>query len=150
MGTSADGAALFSIYSGKKTKDLGSVCATWTTPTNEAEGIALVDDARFDTWTRRRFGQTAGSVLASIIGLGVIEMADAQNTRRSKRCRKLFAGCKPGKKPKCCKHLQCFPDMGGSVCCKSKGRPCTPVALREECCPGFVCDITQEISVNAM
>jgi hypothetical protein len=39
-------------------------------------------------------------------------------------------------------------DMGGSFCCKSKGSPCTPVALREECCPGFVCDIAKEICVR--
>jgi hypothetical protein len=65
-------------------------------------------DARFDTWTRRQFGRTASGVLASIFGLDAIQKTEAQHKRKNKRCRTLFASCKPGKKPKCCKHQQCL------------------------------------------
>jgi hypothetical protein len=62
-------------------------------------------DTRFDAWTRRRFGRTAGGVLITLAGLGAHEDSAAKHKHKRKK------KCKQG-------HKLC-----GKTCCK-RGQKC--------------------------
>ena len=108
-----------------------------------------MDDARFDAWTRRRFGLTAGGVFASIAGLaGLADVAarkngkNKKNKKKKKRCKRLFDDCQLDGRRKCCQNTICQPRPSpqfGTFCCKAENTPCTFGAFVNECCPGFGC-----------
>jgi hypothetical protein len=100
-----------------------------------------MEASRFDAWTRRRFGFALGGV-ASLIGLSVLEDAEAKKKHKHKRkkkkkCKKLLVTC--GGKKKCCKGLTCGTPVGttGTVCCEPLQGPCSDAS---ECCGDQICD----------
>ena len=90
-----------------------------------------MDGSRFDAWTRRKFGLAIGGGVASALGLGLLDAADAKKGN-SKRCKRFQATCNPNGK-KCCKGLDC--EEG--ACCKKLGTKCTDGS---ECCGTGICD----------
>ncbi len=92
-----------------------------------------MDGPEFDSWTRRRFGLAAGSVLAALVG------SDAVDARK-KRCKKLGARCRRNGKRKCCGQLKCdatgFAGQRPTVCCRKQGKPCGD---DRDCCDGLGC-----------
>jgi len=100
-----------------------------------------MESARFDLWTRRRFGLAAGGAVGLLTGLTSLGVADARNRpRKKKRCKRLRDTCTQGGKRKCCKRLTCDEVLGspGFFCCKQPHTPCVDQA---ECCGSRVCDI---------
>jgi hypothetical protein len=98
-----------------------------------------MDGARFDAWTRRRFGRFAGGVLAALRGTAPLAEMDAKRKKRKGRCKRVKAACKPGGKRKCCKQLVCRDKGRGDPdfrCCKPDGEACTS---SDECC--HACDL---------
>jgi hypothetical protein len=98
-----------------------------------------MDDARFDAWTRRRFGLAAGGLAATALGLAGMENAQTRK-KRKKRCRKLGAGCTSGGKRRCCGTLRCdrisFEDSPRTRCCRAEDQPC---ADHHDCCENLCC-----------
>lgn len=97
-----------------------------------------MDDARFDAWTRRRFGLAMGGGVAALIGLSIPNDIEA---RKKKRCKTLKQGCQPGnKKKKCCtkQGLSCAKKfgLGAPYCCKQIQATCTDIS---ECCSDLDC-----------
>jgi hypothetical protein len=74
-----------------------------------------VDDARFDAWTRRRFGLAAGGLASAILGLAAVGEGEARKKHRRKHKRKHRKRCKPGE-------TRC-------------GKKC----VQGTCCPGYYC-----------
>lgn len=103
---------------------------------------AIMDDARFDAWTRRRFGLAAGGVAATVLGLAGIGEAQTKK-KRKKRCKTLGAGCMPGGKRRCCGSLRCdrisFSASSKTRCCRKRDQPC---ADSDECCAGLCCQLS--------
>ena len=95
--------------------------------------------SRFDAWTRRRFGLTAGGLLAALPAFALPERTVASKKKRKKRCRKLGRACAGGKR-KCCGELKCgstgFAGELPKVCCKTAGKPCGD---DRDCCEGLGC-----------
>ena len=72
-----------------------------------------MDDARFDAWTRRRFGRAAGGLLTALIGLGTAEQTAAKHHHKPKKCKKTETKCgKKCVKGTCCPHTDCGLDCG--------------------------------------
>ena len=107
-----------------------------------------MDDKRFDTWTRRRFGLEAGvgGALAGLFALACGADAEGKKNRKKRRRRKrglkLNAPCTTGAtgRRKCRRGLHCDSPATGlmSTFCCSRGN----VACDEgfDCCIGFTCD----------
>lgn len=109
-----------------------------------------MDGSRFDAWTRRRFGLTAGGLIGSVLSLIGREGNDAEAKTRKKRCRKLGENCQSGGKPKCCKKhgLTCQPTLGGAHRCCRRGREsCTSDS---QCCSGSCMDGLCHCKSNGM
>lgn len=104
-----------------------------------------MDHTRFDAWTRRRFSLAAGGGIAALLGLATTETTGAKKNgkKRKKRCRKLGTFCKPGSKRTCCGKLKCNRESSvnpaKTVCCKTEGKPCSPLATEHECCGDLSC-----------
>ncbi len=124
-----------------------------------------MDGHRFDLWTRRRVGLTAGG-LAALLAFPHAGAAKKKK-KKKKRCLNLSAICTPGGRKKCCGTLDCDTTGGSNspitLCCKKAGRCdfnaecCSQqfcngqncVACRQadgacspsggECCPGLLC-----------
>jgi hypothetical protein len=94
-----------------------------------------MDGSRFDAWTRRRFGLTAGgATVALLAGVRADAVAKKKNKKKKKRCKKLLQPCSPGGKRKCCNVLGCFPTtpLGSDYrCCKKLNAEC---GVDDECC----------------
>ena len=100
-----------------------------------------MDEPRFDTWTRRRFGLATGGFAAALALIGLADSEAGKNRRRrrrKKRCKKFGDPCQQGGKRKCCGDLRCdFHNNGAqTVCCKTAGKTCSGEL---DCCTGFVC-----------
>lgn len=97
-----------------------------------------MQDSRFDSWTRRRFGLAAGGALASLAGLAWPEATDArkQNKKRKHRCRIVDRTCRQsGKRQRCCTGKLCARFDGQQYrCCKALDQPCSAGG---ECCSGY-------------
>lgn len=97
-----------------------------------------MEEARFDAWTRRRFGLMAGGALAALAGW---QGTDAK--KKKKRCKKLGASCKTGGKRRCCGTLKCdhisFEPSPKTRCCRKKDQPC---ADSNDCCDGLCCQLS--------
>jgi hypothetical protein len=86
-----------------------------------------MDEARFDAWTRRRFGLTTGGLLASLVGLA-LAADDATAKRRRKKCKKsekrcgkkkcVKGDCCPGKP--CGEFCECLRTVGGRTICVAR------------------------------
>jgi hypothetical protein len=104
----------------------------------------VMDDTRFDAWTRRRFGLATGGGIAALLGLAASEVAEAKKNKkkRKKRCRKLGRGCNPGGKRKCCGKLKCdrisFEPSPKTRCCRKAGQPCGDDL---DCCENLCCPL---------
>lgn len=90
--------------------------------------------SRFDSWTRRRFGLTAGALAAAHFGLSNLS-ADARKKHKrrkhKKRCRKLGETCTDGGRA-CCSGRTCGGDPAlGTFCCQQGGETCSG---NEDCC----------------
>jgi hypothetical protein len=101
-----------------------------------------MDDLRFDSWTRRRFGLATGSLTASMLGLTLIDVpaATKRSRKKKKRCRTFDASCSTGGKKTCCQRLglACEPSaIDGNRCCKQLGTRCQDGS---ECCGAGSCD----------
>jgi hypothetical protein len=102
---------------------------------------AVMDEARFDAWTRRRFGLAAGGFAASLLSLAETEDAQTKKNRK-KRCKKLGQTCKAKTKTKgrkCCGDLSCDvtdPSNAKTRCCRKLDEPCTD---HEDCCGASCC-----------
>ena len=107
-----------------------------------------MDDTRFDTWTRRRFGLAAGGTAAAVLGglLGTIGLGeeDAEAARkhrnnnknrksnkrkRDEKCRKLGNACDDNRRnQQCCNDNQLCAQVSqlgsGTFCCKQNGSNC--------------------------
>jgi hypothetical protein len=92
-----------------------------------------MDAARFDAWTRRRFGLTAGSLTLSLLS------TSRRDAAAKKKCRKLGKTCRKHGKP-CCGSLACdlrASDMSGQKrCCKTNNKSCNQDT---DCCTGLLC-----------
>lgn len=89
--------------------------------------------ARFDSWTRRRFGLTVGGMVAALTVRAGSDDATA-GKRRKERCKRLGDRCTQGSNRKCCKILRCdltFDSSPDAVCCKREGELCDG---DNECC----------------
>jgi hypothetical protein len=102
-----------------------------------------MDGPGFDLWTRRRFGQAAGGVAASVLALPGFTDSEAskkKRKRRRKRCKKLHDPCRVGGKRKCCGALRCrTSSLNAGIhtfCCKTEGKPCEN---ESDCCDPFLC-----------
>lgn len=111
-----------------------------------------MDDARFDTWTRRRFGLATGGAVASLLGLAGLHDADARKNRKRRRrrkkknknkkdkCAKIGQACNINvKNQRCCNESQdCaqVKDLSGNRCCKPINVNCKS---SNECCGSRVC-----------
>lgn len=102
-----------------------------------------MDAARFDAWTRRRFGWVAAGALAGLLGgpLGnpILARKKKRGKDRKRPCEKLGTRCNPNNdKQLCCSALFCqrVPELGGHRCCKTLLLPCSRDA---DCCGNLVC-----------
>jgi hypothetical protein len=102
-----------------------------------------MDDSRFDTWTRRRFGLATTGAVAAALGLFAVDDAEAKRKKRKrkkrKRCIELTKPCHVGGR-KCCHNHECKTFNAGAsgtfFCCSGAGNPCSS---GEPCCPGLGC-----------
>jgi hypothetical protein len=106
----------------------GITAPKWSGSGAQGRRSTAMDDDRFDTWTRRRFGR-----LASLFIAGAPRATDAA------RCKKPGSTCsRRGKR--CCGSLKCDQTVvdgaAGKFCCKREGATCTS---GEPCCSG-TCD----------
>ena len=103
-----------------------------------------MDGTRFDAWTRRRFGLATGGALASLLGLSMLDEAEAKknnnnknnNKNKKKKCRKLGQSCDiTNKNKKCCNAKQLCAQVknlgSGTFCCKQRGDNCS---VNDDCC----------------
>lgn len=104
-----------------------------------------MNDSRFDTWTRRRFGIAAGGMTAALLnlpgGTSVEAGKSKRKRRRKKRCKPLGAGCAQNGKKRCCKTLAC--EEGSNRCCRKLRAIC---GGGDECCGGLQCSAISELS----
>ena len=110
-----------------------------------------MNDARFDDWTRRRFGLLAGGGLVALLVAGHPDDAAGRNRKRKRkrtRRRRQKPTC-PGAgrpcdetDPDCCPGLECGfnPGIDAAVCCRPDGARCTP----ETACCSTHCDAETE------
>jgi hypothetical protein len=107
-----------------------------------------MDDARFDAWTRRRFGQAMSGGVAALIGLGTFAAAPARAQKKKKktshRCLNVRQPCNPDaekRRDRCCARLRCgtLPGREGEHCCRSLRTTCKHAS---ECCGELQCDTT--------
>lgn len=120
-------------------------------------GGAELDETRFDTSTRRRFGLAVGGAAASVLGLlGAIGLSDddasaadrndrdrnndrdrrRRRRRRRNQCQKLGQTCdETRRRQRCCNDTQLcaqVPDLGtGTFCCKQLSQSCRD---NTDCC----------------
>ena len=78
----------------------GITAPKWSGSRGQRRWRTLMDDDRFDAWTRRRFGRAAAASLASLCIAATPHAADAA------RCRKLGSTCTRNGK-RCCGSLKC-------------------------------------------
>ncbi len=107
------------------------------------EGKIEMGDLRFDRWTRRRFGLTAGGIAA---GFGLLSPARGDSKKKKRkpckppRCRTLLQSCAPqSTEQSCCQGLNCDPVSGqgsGLLCCLGRQQPCQ---ASSSCCGGASC-----------
>jgi hypothetical protein len=102
-----------------------------------------LDGTQFDAWTRRRFGLATGGALASLIGLPLLDDAEAKknkhkhkNKNKKKKCRKLGQSCDiTQQKKKCCNSKQLCAQVknlgSGNFCCKQRNDSCS---VNDDCC----------------
>jgi hypothetical protein len=105
-----------------------------------------MDGTRFDVWTRRRFGLATGGALASLLGLSMLDDAEAKknkhhknkhnNKNKKKKCRKLGQSCDiTNKNKKCCNSKQLCAQVqrlgSGNFCCNQRGDSCSN---NDDCC----------------
>ena len=102
-----------------------------------------MDGARFDTWTRRRFGRVTVGALAGSLGLAAARPSLARNKKRGKKrqkpCEKLGTRCNPNNDAQlCCGVFYCqiVPELGGHRCCKTLHLACSRDA---DCCGNLSC-----------
>jgi hypothetical protein len=83
-----------------------------------------LDDARFDAWTRRRFGFTTSGLLATLIGLAAVDDVQAKHKHKHKKCKKNEKRCgKKCVKGNCClgkpcgDQCECRRTIGGATFC---------------------------------
>lgn len=106
-----------------------------------------MDGARFDSWTRRRFGVAAGGAAASLVGLVGRLQTDAKKDNKNnknkdkKKCRKLGQSCnQSNKNKKCCNNKQLCAQISGqgsgTFCCKQRNDSCSDNA---DCCGNNKC-----------
>ncbi len=111
----------------------GITAPTWSRSSAQRRRSTVMDDDRFDTWTRRRFGRAAAASLVSLVFAGNSHAAGAA------RCMKLRRAC-TRRGTRCCGTLKCdqtvVNSVAGSFCCKREGASC---ASGEPCCSG-TCD----------
>jgi hypothetical protein len=111
----------------------GITAPKWSGSRGQRRWRTLMDDDRFDAWTRRRFGRAAAASLASLFIAATPHAADAA------RCRKLSSTCTRNGK-RCCGSLKCdqtvVNTVAGRFCCKRDGASCTS---GQGCCSG-TCD----------
>ena len=98
-----------------------------------------MDDSRFDTWTRRKFGLATGGAAAVLLGLTGSQEAGA---KKKKKCKKLGQSCDASNKnKKCCNSKQLCAQVnhlgGGNFCCKERGSSCS---FNEDCCGSDKCN----------
>ena len=129
--------------------DPGAVCRE---PIRDDPGQSIggtrVDDSRFDTWTRRKFGLAAGGAAAGgLLALAGLDDADARRRGRRRRrrpqCRRLGQTCNDEiKEQKCCRASQlCAQVTGrgsGNFCCQQIGSSCE---TSTDCCGNNACDV---------
>ena len=99
-----------------------------------------MDAARFDAWTRRRFGLAASGTIAGVLLADRRNVTASKKKRRRKRCIKSGHRCTTGAKRKCCKGRRCDFTGGLSIltlCCGTEDRSCTDDF---DCCQGFLCN----------
>lgn len=102
-----------------------------------------MEESRFDGWTRRRFGLSAGGLAASLAGMVVPADAAARrkNKKRDKiRCRQALERCDPnGAAERCCSGLNCdlFGIQPGLRCCLGLQTRCDAASNR--CCRSLDC-----------
>lgn len=108
-----------------------------------------MDDARFDAWTRRRFGfgLTTGGLLASLVGLAAVADEAAAKRKRKKckqnekRCGKkcVKGDCCPGKP--CGEPCDCRRTVGGATFCVALNIkvPCIECTSTADCQPPRRC-----------
>jgi hypothetical protein len=110
-----------------------------------------MDGSRFDAWTRRRFGLTAGGFAASLFALTAID-AEAKKKdkkkkkKKKKRCKGLTETCTPGGTRKCCDKRRCGRALTSTEpnrCCETGGVACS-AATATQCCTG-ICDETSNL-----
>lgn len=93
-----------------------------------------MNDARFDAWTRRRFGLAAGGLAAALIPVIAVPDAAARK-RKKKRCVRPGNPCRKSRRARrCCDGLACAVtvDPSGRFCCHRQRQ--TPCATDRECC----------------
>jgi hypothetical protein len=95
-----------------------------------------MNDTRFDAWTRRRVGVTAGGAAASLLGLTRLP------STAKKRCKRLGKPCVPGGR-RCCNGRTCGGPPESRFCCKQGGEPCEK---NRHCC-NLAC-IARECALN--
>jgi hypothetical protein len=113
--------------------DNGLTVPTWSGSRAGRQRRTLLDDDRFDAWTRRRFGRVAAASLASLAIAATPRATDAA------RCTKVGRTCtRRGKR--CCNDLKCdktvVDTVAGRFCCKREGASCNS---GKPCCSG-TCD----------
>jgi hypothetical protein len=82
-------------------------------------------DARFDAWTRRRFGLVASGAMAALLGL------TPRGSVGKKRCKRLREPCNPERR-QCCRRSRCRKvGKEGFLCCRPVGESCRAT---RQCC----------------
>lgn len=115
-----------------------------------------MDGPRFDAWTRRRLGLTAGGAIASVLGLATPKDTEADRRKHARNlpCRKLKARCSPKKgskydKARCCDkinrlHCDRGPLSGSYRCCYDVQQVCSGDST--ECCRDLRCGAISGLS----
>ncbi|MGH2615500.1 MAG: hypothetical protein ACRDJC_09700 [Thermomicrobiales bacterium] len=107
-----------------------------------------MDGARFDDWTRRRFGRAIGATLAALVGLsaeGEVGMTRRKKRRRKDRCQRVTEHC--NRATDCCNSLVCEPVNGlsGNRCCRLLRTAC---AGPQDCCGALFCNTSGECDAS--
>jgi hypothetical protein len=104
-----------------------------------------VEQTRFDSWTRRRFGVAVGGLSGALLAMTGGAATEAKKKKKCKKttcCTAVRGSCSTS--DECCSPATCGQRTGIegiTVCCIPAGQPCTNIPGSQlECCGSLECN----------
>jgi hypothetical protein len=111
-----------------------------------AQREAAVEQTRFDSWTRRRFGVAVGGLSGALLAMtgGTATKAKKKKCKKTTCCIAVRGSCSTTSGDQCCSPATCGQRTGIegiTVCCIPQGQACTNIPGSQlECCGSLECN----------